>query len=48
MISIDEAAARARMSALQIYRSIDAGKLHYAETEEGSLLVCVDSIGRLT
>ena len=48
MITIDQAVTLARMSALQIYRSIHAGKLHYAETEEGSLLVCVNSIGRLT
>ena len=48
MITIEQAATLARMSAMQIYRSIHAGKLHYAETEEGSLLVCVNSIGRLT
>jgi hypothetical protein len=48
MIPIDQAVTLARMSALQIYRRIDAGKLHYAETEEGWLLVCVNSVGCLT
>jgi len=43
MTSVDEAAAKTARSALSIYRDIEAGKIHYAETEEGTLLVCLNS-----
>lgn len=45
-VSVDEAAALVGASALQIFRRIEAGKIHFEETVAGSLLVCFASLGR--
>lgn len=43
MVTPDEAARVAGVSARTIYRWIEAGKVHFADTPEGSLLVCLNS-----
>src|SRR5687767_6474792 len=41
-----EAAARATgTSARQIYRLVEAGRVHFAETPDGALFVCLSSLG---
>jgi hypothetical protein len=44
MVSVDEAAALGRLSARAIYRRVEAGQLHFIETADGLLLVCVNSL----
>jgi hypothetical protein len=44
MITADEAAGIARQSTRTIYSWVEARLLHYQETLEGSLLVCLDSL----
>lgn len=44
MITADEAAAIARQSTRTIYSWVEARRLHYQETLEGFLLVCLDSL----
>jgi hypothetical protein len=43
-ISPDEAAKIAQVGARAIYRSVEAGELHFIETEAGELLVCTNSL----
>ena len=45
MLTPDQAATIANVSSRTIYRRVEAGELHYMETDEGHLLVCVNSIG---
>jgi hypothetical protein len=47
MLTVDEAAALARLNSLAVYRYIEAGTLHYVETTAGALLVCAASLGNL-
>ncbi len=44
MITPEHAARIAGVSARRIYAWAESGKLHFAETPEGSLLICLDSI----
>ena len=44
MVSLEEAAAASGATALTIYRRADAGELHFAETPEGALLICLLSL----
>lgn len=44
MVTADVAARLARVSSRTIYRWVETGKLHFAETSEGQLLVCHESI----
>jgi len=44
LITPDEAAALAGVSARMIYRWVESGQLHYSETPEGRLLVCPNSL----
>lgn len=44
MVSIDEAAAIVPLSARAIYQKVEMGQVHFAETKEGFLLVCLNSI----
>jgi hypothetical protein len=48
MATIDQAAALRRSSSLEVYRLIEAGHLHFMETPEGSLLVCLNSLNGST
>ena len=44
MITVDEAAAIAGVSSRTIYRWVESERLHFAETSEGCLLICRESI----
>jgi hypothetical protein len=44
MLSIDEAAALARLSARAIYRRVEASQVHFMETEDGLLFICINSL----
>ena len=44
MVTIDQAAMLARLTAREIYREVEAGMLHFLETTDGSLLVCFRSL----
>jgi hypothetical protein len=44
MVSVDEAAILTNLSARAIYRRIEAGQIHFVETEDGLLLVCAISL----
>ena len=47
MITPEQAALMTRTNIRAIYRWLEAGRVHYAETPGGSLLVCPDSILKL-
>jgi excisionase family DNA binding protein len=47
LVTVNEAAATAGVSSLTVYRMAEAGKLHYAETGVGELLVCTVSLDDL-
>jgi hypothetical protein len=44
MLTPDEAATLAQITARDIYRRIEAGELHSIETDDGALRVCVSSL----
>ena len=44
MVTADEAATVTGVSARTIYRWVEAEKLHFAETAEGALLICCNSL----
>jgi hypothetical protein len=44
MVTIDQAGILARVSSRNIYREVEAGMLHFIETTEGSLLICLNSL----
>ena len=44
MVTIDQAAALARISSRELYREVEAGMLHFIETTEGSVLICFNSL----
>jgi predicted site-specific integrase-resolvase len=44
MLTPEEAAALAQVSSRTIYRRVEAGELHFAETPEEPLLICLDSL----
>lgn len=46
LISLDEAVALSRISSRGIHRLAEAGEIHFQETSEGLLLVCLDSLLR--
>ena len=48
MITPDEAAQLCQVSSRTIYRRIESGRLHFAETEKGFALVCLQSLGSET
>ena len=45
MSSLDEAARQAGVSELAIYQFIESGALHFTETADGHVLVCLNSLG---
>ena len=45
MIAPEQAAQMARVGPRTIYTWVESGKLHFLETPEGSLLICLDSLG---
>ena len=44
MVKVDEAAIIARVSSRTIYRWVETEKIHFAETPEGLLLICLNSL----
>ena len=44
MLAPNEAAAIARTTARAIFRRVEAGELHFLETENGELLLCRNSL----
>ena len=47
MVTADEAAAHSRVSSRTIYRWIETEKIHFMESREGTLLICLRSLDRL-
>ena len=47
MISANEAAMMARLSAREIYRLVENGLLHFTEDQGGMLYVCLESLREL-
>lgn len=43
-VAASEAAQRRGVSEREIFRLVDAGEIHFAETEGGKLLVCLESL----
>jgi hypothetical protein len=46
MLSADEAVILFRLSSRKIHRMVDEGKLHFTETPDGLLLICMNSFSR--
>jgi hypothetical protein len=44
MVTVDEAATLARVSSRTIYNWVETDKLHFTETSDLRLLICLDSI----
>lgn len=44
MLTIEEAMAMTSASSRQIHRRIEAGEVHFTETTEGFLLMCMNSL----
>jgi hypothetical protein len=44
MVTVEQAAALSRITWREIYRQVEAGKLHFIETNGGSLLICLHSL----
>ena len=44
MVTPDEAALAGHLSARVVYRLVEAGQVHFAETREGTLLICLRSL----
>lgn len=44
MIGLDQAAGIATISQREIFRLVENGLLHFAETAEGALLICLESL----
>ena len=46
MLNPEEAAAIAAVTPRTIYRWVEAGKLHFTESPDGGLLICINSLPR--
>jgi hypothetical protein len=46
MVTLDQACALSRIGARAIFREIEAGRLHFQESESGSILICLHSLER--
>ncbi len=44
MVTPEQVALLTQISARTIYRRVEAGELHFTETPEGALLICLDSL----
>lgn len=44
MVRPGQAAILTRISAREVYHLVDAGEIHFLETAEGLLLICLDSL----
>ena len=45
MVTPAQAAVIARVSVRDINRRVEAGEVHFLETTQGALLVCISSLG---
>lgn len=48
MIPIEEATVIAGVTLRVIHRLVETGRAHFAETEAGPVLLCLDSLFKLT
>lgn len=44
MITAEQAAAQAGITVRAVYRRVEADRVHFIETAEGRLLICVNSV----
>ncbi|HXG63630.1 MAG TPA: hypothetical protein VNO70_00895 [Blastocatellia bacterium] len=44
MLTLDEAIALSGASSREIHRRVEAGEIHFTETAEGFLLICLPSL----
>ena len=44
LMRVDEAAVTADLTQRALFQRIEAGSLHFTETSEGAVLVCLDSL----
>ncbi len=44
MLTVDQAALMMKIRSRMIYRLVETGDLHFAENDEGLLLVCLSSL----
>jgi hypothetical protein len=44
MVTPNEAAARSHTETRAIFRGIEGGTVHFVESEDGGLLVCLNSV----
>jgi hypothetical protein len=44
MLTVDGAAALAGETSRSIYRRVESGQIHFAETPDGRLFICPDSL----
>ena len=44
MLTAEGAAGAAGVSTRTIYRWVESGKIHFTETAEGRVLICLDSL----
>ena len=44
MVSVDDAASIAGLTARAVYRQVETGQIHFSETTDGLLLVCLNSL----
>jgi len=44
MVTPEVAAGLVRVTARAVYRSVEAGQVHYTETAEGQVLICLRSL----
>jgi excisionase family DNA binding protein len=47
MLRVEDASALVGVTARTIYRWIEAGKLHFAESDKGLVLICAQSLASL-
>jgi hypothetical protein len=43
-LTVEQAAQLTGVGARQIFRRVEAGEIHYCETDEGHLLICPNSV----
>lgn len=48
MAALEDAAKLVRMRSREVYRAVEAGKLHFIETSEGRLLICFNSLALIS
>ncbi len=47
MVTVEQAAVMKGVSSRVIYQSVESGHLHFAETSDGFLLVCLNSLSAM-